>query len=308
MQSLRYPLQRLEFNSDFLAINVIEYQPPGLGSSGGGIFNIQSGSQVNTSQNQRNVKGRILLPMPEGLSDSNSVNWTSDSLNSLQIAAVEAIDSVVRDNNLSIQNLGENGFSGVKDAAGDFFGKLGQAYEGLKDENTRNALRQYFSVQAANVFSANIDANSILGRTTGQILNPNMELLFRGVNLRMFSFNFVFTPRSQSEGQEVKAIINTFKRRMAPKTNTTNAGGQGIFIKSPDVFELQFRTGQREHPFLYKMKTCALKDMRVSYSNAGPYMTYEDGTPVSMTMTLVFQELNPIYAEDYTDNDTGVGF
>jgi hypothetical protein len=37
------------------------------------------------------------------------------------------------------------------------------------------------------------------------------------------------------------------------------------------------------------------------------YATYDDATPVSMTMDLTFKELEPIYDVDYDDAD-GVGF
>ena len=89
------------------------------------------------------------------------------------------------------------------------------------------------------------------------------------------------------------------------------AGSEGIFIGSPDVFELEFKRGGRPHPFLFKMKTCALNDIRVNYSDGTSYITYYDGTPVKMTMTLTFTELNPLYTSDYPEGDNlseGVGF
>jgi hypothetical protein len=45
-------------------------------------------------------------------------------------------------------------------------------------------------------------------------------------------------------------------------------------------------------------------NITVNYTGSGTYATYSDATPVHMTMTLTFQELTPIYAEDY---ETGTG-
>jgi len=58
------------------------------------------------------------------------------------------------------------------------------------------------------------------------------------------------------------------------------------------------------------MKPMALKNMNVSYSDTGAYTTYEDSTPVKMTMSLSFTELNPVYREDYGDSFSrdGVGY
>ena len=54
----------------------------------------------------------------------------------------------------------------------------------------------------------------------------------------------------------------------------------------------------------------ALTNMTVNYTASGAYATYEDATPVHLQMTLQFQELNPIYNEDYDDIplEKGVGY
>jgi hypothetical protein len=67
-------------------------------------------------------------------------------------------------------------------------------------------------------------------------------------------------------------------------------------------------SGANPHPFLNKFKICALKGMSVNYTGSGTYATYADATPVHMIMTLNFQELTPIFAEDYKNSDEGVGY
>ena len=47
--------------------------------------------------------------------------------------------------------------------------------------------------------------------------------------------------------------------------------------------------------------------MGVDYTAAGTYATYEDTTPVQMSLTLSFKELNPIYAEDYETEEGKIG-
>jgi hypothetical protein len=48
--------------------------------------------------------------------------------------------------------------------------------------------------------------------------------------------------------------------------------------------------------------------MSVNYNGSAQYATYPDATPVHMQLTLQFQELSPIYAEDYKNSDIGVGY
>jgi hypothetical protein len=88
------------------------------------------------------------------------------------------------------------------------------------------------------------------------------------------------------------------------------SGITNLMIKSPNVFRLSYKTGNRDHPFLNKFKVMALENMAVNYTASGQYATYDNGTPVHMQMQLAFKELNPIYAEDYDDGTglEGVGY
>ena len=79
----------------------------------------------------------------------------------------------------------------------------------------------------------NVSVNQAISRATGQVLNPNLELLFNGVNLRNFSFAFEFFPRNIKEAEEVKQIIRCLKYAMVPDKDEN-----GLFIKAPYVFQL----------------------------------------------------------------------
>ncbi len=93
---------------------------------------------------------------------------------------------------------------------------------------------------------------------------------------------------------------------MAPTTSDLHneSGGnltKGLFLKSPNIFQLKYKKGSRPHPFLNLFKKMALVDIGVNYTGSGTYMTYADGTPVHSKLSLAFQELDPIYKEDYAD-------
>ena len=100
---------------------------------------------------------------------------------------------------------------------------------------------------------------------------------------------------------EIKKIIRAFKVSMNAKNLSGEQGeqGSGLFVKSPDVFQLTYKTGSKNHQFLHKFKPMALLNMAVNYTCAGKYATYDNTAPVHMKMNLSFQELNPIYSEDY---------
>ena len=177
--------------------------------------------------------------------------------------------------------------------------------------STANAVRAALSGAAIGALGSNVSAQSVIARSTGQILNSNLELLFQGMNLRSFPYSITFSPRSEKESTVVKAIIRSLKMSMAPKAGQFNGSAQGIFLQSPDLFQLEYRKNGLSHPFLNKMKLTALTGMNVNYTNAGTYASYDDGTPVNIRMDLTFKEINPIYFEDYLPGHgagEGVGY
>jgi hypothetical protein len=179
------------------------------------------------------------------------------------------------------------------------------------DEGTQNAIRNAISGAAVNQLGGNVNSASIISRTTGQVLNSNLELLFSGVNLRSFPFSVTFTPRYYEEMLEVKQIIRQLKSSMNAKGKTMSGGSaSGVFLKSPDVFSLRYLHNGQDHPFLNSFKMCALTGMSVNYTNSGTYASYSDGSPVSIRLNMTFKELNPIYSEDYDgmDESMGVGY
>ena len=157
----------------------------------------------------------------------------------------------------------------------------------------------YFAQQA-------VGAQNLLSRTSGAVLNPNLELLFNGPTLRPFNFTFRLSPRNSTEATEVKAIINWFKKAMAVKTASSE-----VFLKTPNIFQIQYYSGaSTEHKSLNKIKDCALLGCDVDYTPDGSYMTFNDEnkTMTSYQLTLRFSELDPIYNKDYEGLDDQIGY
>tara|TARA_B100000963_G_scaffold259072_1_gene227352 strand:- start:1780 stop:2997 length:1218 start_codon:yes stop_codon:yes gene_type:complete len=244
----------------------------------------------------------IELPVPQDVNDQNSVTWGDNSMNILQLAGIAAVTETIKNPKKTIENFRE------------FFtqGALSELGEGLGMQ--KNAIAAAVAGRAIDPQGRNINANAVIGRTTGQILNNNLELLFDSVNLRSFPFSITFSPRNELESRRVIHIIRALKSSMAAKNGTQpgETGQGGIFLKAPDVFHLRYLHNGKDHPFLNSFKHCALTAMSVNYTNAGTFASYGDGTPVSIQLNMTFKELNPIYNEDYRkfeENDNlGVGY
>ena len=311
---LRYPLEAMTDSTDYLQIDITKYVPVKEKSEAGGIVGsvgsrkLAGRSPVRgfTSTQSLVNQGTVLLQIPSQIQDGNSAAYGEDKLNSLVGAAVGGVDQLMRDVG---NKAGELDMKGAMEAGKTAVGNALKS-SGISVDAAKNMITKKLAASAVSVFGGNVSVNQLLAREQGQVLNPNMELLFSGPTLRNFRFSFKMTPRSEKEAEQCKLIIRTFKMNMAPKVT---GSGANLFLNTPNVFELRYKSGFRNHPFLHKFKQCFLTDISVNYTAEGVYATYENKEPISMTMDLTFKELEPIYDNDYFDErgydlDSTVGY
>ena len=325
IKSYRYPYDRIENDMDYLRIKVAEYKAPLADGFPKGLSELKltedktkvddSGYGVNksalkqiaestgTKANRPGLKNPIyqmVLPIPQQISDISAIDWTDGKMNPLEAYGLAATSSIIKQGGQGAIEAGR--------AAIDFLNQAGKDLQTASgNANIQDALIAAISGQAIGALGGNVSANSIIARATGQVLNPNLELLFNGVNLRVFPFTFEFFPRNRNEAVEVRNIIKALKYSMLPSKN----GSEGVFISAPYVFQLEYMKGNKKHPFLNHFLPMALTNMSVSYTGSNTYSTFYDGSPTHIRMDVVFKELNPIYKEDHDllgDDDTTVGY
>ena len=308
----RYPLEALTETTDYLQFTIVEYQPTKQ-ASGGSLVGQPGARRIGpagTKDKAKKILGSIIMQMPSNIQDGNAVDYGESKMNTLMGAAAGLIGSTIEGGGEALSAMLKGDDAGYEKATKDMTKEMKNTVG--TDSSIMDAASQFVSAKATSAaigaLGGNVSAADLLARQTGQIFNPNMELLFNGPTLRSFNFSFKMTPRSSSEAQECKNIIRSFKSNMAPKTkNTGTLGGSGMFLKTPNVFELRYKKGNGDHPFLHKFKQCFLTNVSVNYTGEGVYTTYDDATPVSMQIDLSFKELEPIYDVDY-DDAGGVGF
>ena len=317
-----YPVARKnDSETDYFMMEIAEYQAPKLdlpafdevknkeGKVTGitnirpadkdGTFALKRGSNTQAfteelEEKKKKIKAIICLPMPRNITDSQGVQYGESSLNPLEAVGLAGASQLLQGN-----------VNALKDAFKKTFEAGGTA---LADEQTQRTIAGALSGTAIGALGGNVNANQLISRASGQILNPNLELLFQGVGIRNFPFQFQFFPRNPHEGKTVMNIIRKLKVEMAPRRTAKDSNSSnGVFIRTPSVFQLFYMKGSDKHPFLNSFLPAVLSDMKVNYSASGAHSTFYDGTPTHIRMDLQFKELNPIYAEDY-DSVEGVGY
>ena len=272
--------------------------------------------------------GLVKLPMPNSLADSNNVSWGADQLNALTAAIASGVMGQVGPGISDLSNLiTSDGGPGqkfqdllqlVRDRIGGTFQGIQRTAGELRDagESTNNLAVLGSSVVGSallNAFQFGITPETILARGQGVVPNNNLSLLFNSPTLREFTFTWKLTPRSREEAQRVNNIIRFFKQGMAPKKGINTAtGAASYFLGTPNVFDLKFKTTTEGGNFFYegddinhsvvRIKTCACTGCAVNYTPYGMWNAYERGQPVSVTMSLRFAELEPIFDTDYDED------
>ena len=313
---LRYPAELITEHADYLQIDIERYAEIGkanyISDTGGSSRYVIGNRKTNRAGQTTKLSSRplindgtILLPIPSNISDANNVTYGESRMNGLTAAGISAAEELVGDNSISDLLAGKNiDLSGLENA-GDKIVKMMGGDPSEASLTAADILTKELTASAVNIFDANVTANQLLARSNGEIINPNMEILFSDVTLRNFSFRYKILPRNKREAEQVRLIIRAFKRNMAPQAVGSD-GASDFFLRSPNVFKLRYRSGNKDHPFLNRFKQCFLTDMQTKYTGEGVYSTYDDGTPVSMELTLSFKELQPIYDIDY-DEFPGTG-
>lgn len=153
------------------------------------------------------------------------------------------------------------------------------------------------------------NAVSLAAKAAGMSINPHLTTLFKHVNLREFSFNYIFQPRSEKEADQVEKIIAAFKEGALPSVNSNSAA----FLVYPNEFTINCiskevkknedeeggtSSSTKDNRFLFKTRPCVLNNISILYNHNGQFATFQskeyDGMPVAMAMRLDFTETSAL--------------
>lgn len=292
--AFRYPKDAaMALESDYVLFEFYKYVPPFSGInrsvSTAGSSGVQAYNQSVNDQSfyEKTTLNSVILYMPEDISTGYKANWSGKAFS----------------------NVGRDVLSTAGAAAsGDFLstlGNIGQTAETMINQFIPNLGEKSISAVISKITGEQIGNNEIFASTKGVILNPNVELLFGGTDLRNFQLQYKLVPRNQPEAEEIRKIINVFRKAMLPSFAQSKdvpfVSGDAIqdnFIRVPNVCRVSFMKGDGLNEFVPQYKICAITQVDVNYTPDGAYATYGDGNMVAIGLSLAFQETKLIFAEE----------
>ena len=305
-QLYAYPFD-IDLQQDHLKISRYEYQRSSINASkpptleGADVENQGSAAKFDNVYQTRKVdggsvlgvlKGSVILPMPK-VTDVNAADWGKSELNAQGMAAAGLASKLIGQPGETPDERQRRlqAFQELKDQ------RAGEEGGSVRRKTTGAIYNQIVAKTAGLLLGTDLNADTVLARQGGTVLNPNAEMLFQGPALRDFTFKYRMIARNQDEGQMIRNIIRFLKLGMAPKFRSST------YLKSPDVFSLEYRRGKDESGILdtvnrFSPGGLALTSINTDYAPNSYWSAYQDSQPVEITMDLNFVELRPIYYND----------
>ena len=245
------------------------------------------GTSGSTEANLTN----IVLPLPRQIQDSFKINIAGDELGILGAGAAQAASDPG-----SIDNIAKS-----------FGANTVEALTGLSDVATlQSALAvsataaQFFAKAAAAKIAPDIVNGISAGR--GTAINPFATLVFKGVDLKIHSLEWLLSPESESESRTLKDIIRTLQRMVLPKVesaigfeSTITAVDRGI-MRYPAMVDIYFQGIDMNYYF--KFKTSMISQLNVDYTPNGIAIN-KGGRPSAIRLTMTLNEAYIHTSDDY---------
>jgi len=273
-----FPSDLAETGMDVIKFTMLEFKPRKVASGPGSFGKVQQ--RTKPGEKGRKGIGTVMLPVPGGITDQNNADWGDGRMNPLQAAGLEVAGKAL-----------SQGLEAGMVSAGNQIGGIG-----ANADQAKSAVKGLFTAGAIG-----LDPNEVLARTQGAVINPNLELLFKGPALRPFNFTFQMGARNEGDSLQIMEILRFFKQGSAPQRTESQ-----MLIKAPHTFQIEYLHRGTKNKFLNEIKECALLSVGVNYTPNNNYATFANGAPVSIELTLGFKELDPVFNDDYEGE--GVGF
>ena len=322
---ITYPMD-MSTEQDYMKIDCYAYQPPYSASMARSFGDDDGETSLGYGLSRRSpyrkkLGAGIVLPMPGTVNDKNEVSWVEDNMSTMSMGALQHVNKTFGGKALTLLAGGTAGALtgdimrgvGAADAFNKFTGQAAIFTAIGTKEAGRGEIGANLLSQLTGKLGYDITPETILSRAGGVVANSNTELMFSGVKLRSFGFNWRMTPRDEMEAHNIRMIIRAFKQRSAPRKivklnsgeqagdTVGRAGSPSYFLGTPNVFRLRYMTsGGRMILGVNKFKPCACTSVSVQYSPEQQWNAYDGGQPISVLLDLQFAELEPIYNTDYS--------
>lgn len=207
----------------------------------------------------------ICLPIPQGLTFGDNMNYSTIDLGLIGDAAKQAVETV------SKEGINSGSLSKI----------------GVMTMDKISSINKEAAALIASRQLGNEAVTQVVGLGVKKILAPNTNSIFQGSAIRQFGFQFKLVSRTESEAKTAKAIVDTFRKYMYPEGTNDN-----ILLSYPNTWKIEF-----DRADLPKIWECYLTSLSANY-NSSTNAFYSDNSPLETDINVTFQETRALNRSD----------
>lgn len=257
--------KRTQIREDLLKkLSIVDFDKTKAKADSGTSGRKDSSSIQLQNPTTRRISTAIALYMPQQITTAYQAKYSEDTIG----IVAETVGGAV------LSAMSGGGFGGV-------MGALGAGVE----EGFKTFLQKGAEMAAPG-------AEAMMAIHQGKVITPKLELMFKSVGRRSFSYEFNFIPKSEKEAIEVEKIVFEFKLQMSADFAGGGVQGQRR-MTIPSTFDIEYMYKGQGNSHLHKISTCVLEKMDVTYGG-DKFVAYAGGRPQSTKISLSFSEMEII--------------
>ena len=243
----------------------------------------------------------IILPLPKQIQDSFKINIAGDELGIIGNATAQVVSdpgaatSVANQLGKAAVQAASNVASGAMSAMNGDTAKIAEAIGAGTDAAT------YLSRSLLTKVTPDIASGIGAGR--GNALNPFATLVFKGVDLKVHSLEWLLSPDTEEESRSLKNIIKKLQMMVLPttasplgdKVSGLSALDRGL-LKYPSMVDIYLQGIDNE--YYMQFKTAMVSQISVDYTPNGLAVN-KKGRPSAIRLTMTLQEAFIHTADDH---------
>ena len=226
------------------------------------------------------TKPGIFLPIPVGLTFSDSASYSSIDLGIIGQIGKDTFDQIAKQDTI----MGALG-AGVGGVAGS-----------VMDKARKSNAAAIASVIARHKLGLGGVAD-VIDFSAKQVIAPNSNTTFQNMGIRGFSFNFKLVAKSKAEAKTITDMVKVFRTFMYPV-------GNDVIMEYPPLWSIKFlvesKNGASESNIIPKIYPSYLTAFSSTY-NTSASAFHSDGAPVETDISIAFQESKALTRTEMTN-------
>ena len=141
----------------------------------------------------------------------------------------------------------------------------------------------------------NAPGSAVIKQAAGKTVNPMKFQLFKGVNFREYSYDFMLRPKTEAEAEMIREIVHAFRISMLPGVS----GENDRVYTFPNEWAIRFHGPFKDYIDYPLISVCT--NVEVDYTGGQAFQAMVDGAPSAVSLKISFRETSTLNRKKYVE-------